>query len=284
MVSLLKSKKGALGSLATVFHTVMDLIPTPIKLLLFVFLITALASFMLPLLFGFFGFECIEVGSEDKLFQVPMSNFIENVWTEAKQTVRDFFGFEDYQLPSDPFPGGDQRLLKIHTECFDTVTINGTDVIGYSSACVNCTKSGWNRYANSICLSDGWYDPNLITKYWIGTANFCFRCAPPEPYYFNYSYCIDTDECYYRITDESLVGSVVDEDYEANYYYQRVIELGGVERPQDDSEFVSIQCSDAGYPTLYFFNIEVFNKTLWIYLILVSALIGFAFKWYGLVL
>lgn len=279
-------KKGGIPIVSEVLYTFLNVTPRPILFLIFIFLITTLATFVVPSVLNVFGYECIQVGNNIKLYQVPMSQLVQKTLLDVKQGVREIARLGDYQLPSDPFPNGDKRFVRVPAQCFTDANINGTTVTGYSSACVDCQKSGFFRYSNSICLSDGNYSPDLVTKYWVGTANFCFQCAPPYPYYFNYSYCFSEDQCFFRILPEfeSSVDSIIDSGYQANVYYQRILELGGVERPQDSSQFINIQCSSVDKPELYFFNIEVFNKTMWIYLFCVQFLIGFAFGWYNIVL
>lgn len=266
--------------------TFLNTAPKPILVLIFLLLVTTLATFFIPALLNLFGYECVQVGDEIKLYQVPMDRLAEKSLVDVKQSTRSFFGFEDYQLPEDPFPNGDKRFLRIPPDCFLEAEISGVTEVGYSSACVDCNKSGLFRYWGSICTSDGYYDPDLVTSYWVGTANFCYVCAPPNPYYFNYSYCYNQDQCFFRILPEyeSQVGSIIDDDWRANYYYQKIVELGGVVRQQDSSQFVNVQCEDVNKPQLYFFSIEVFNRTMWIYLFVAYFLITLAFMWYGVVL
>jgi len=266
--------------------TFLNTTPKPILLLIFLLLTTTLATFILPAMLNLFGYECVAVGSELRLYQVPMDKLAEKTLSDARQGVRGFFGFEDYQLPDDPFPNGDKRFLRVPPECFIEADISGENQIGYSSACVDCNKSGLFRYWGSICTSDGFYDPNLVTSYWIGTANYCYVCAPPNPYYYNHSYCYDNDQCFFRILPEyeGDVDAVIDSSFQANYYYQNILNLGGVQRPQDDTEFVNVQCEDVNKPQLYFFNIKVFDRTMWIYLIVAYFLISLAFMWYSVVL
>jgi len=287
MVRTLKrmGKKGGIPAINELVMTFLNVTPKPILFLIFILLITTLATFLIPAMLNLFGYECIQVNDEIRLYQVPMDKFIEKAIPDIKQGLRDLVGFKDYQLPDDPYPDGDKRFLRVPAECFVEGTVNGTAQYGYSSACVNCTKSGWFRYAGSICLDDGYYDSTLITKYWIGTANFCYRCSPPDPYYYSRDYCFSTDECFFRILPEfeSQVDDIVDSNYEANYYYQNIIKLGGQQRAQDKTQFVNIQCAEVDQPQLYFYSIKIFDKTLWIYLFIVYGLITFAMAWYGMI-
>lgn len=266
--------------------TFLNTTPKPILTLIFVLLITTLASFLIPAVLNLYGYECVAVGSELRLFQVPMDKLAEKTLSDARQGVRGFFGFEDYQLPDDPFPNGDKRFLRVSPECFIEAEIGGVTQFGYSSACVDCNKSGLFRYWGSICTSDGFYDPDLVTNYFVGTANYCYVCAPPNPYYYNHTYCFDEDQCFFRILPEyeDDVDAIIDNDWEINAYYQKVLELGGVERQQDISEFVNVQCEEVSKPQLYFYSIKVFDRTMWIFLIVGYFLITLAFMWYGLTL
>lgn len=276
-------KKGAIPLISDLVTTFLSVTPRPILILIFILLITTLATFIIPAMFNLFGYECLSVDGDLRLYQVPMDKLAQKSLSDIKQGLRSFAGFEDYKLPDDPFPNGDKRFLRVPAECFNEVVINGETQVGYSSACVDCNASSWFRYSGSICLSDGYYAPDLITKYWIGTANFCYRCAPPDPYYYSHQYCFSQDECFFRITDDNLVDQIIETEYEANFYYQNIIKLGGVERTQNGEEFVNIQCKAVDQPSLYFFDIEVFNRQMWIYLYIAWGLIGFAFMWYRMV-
>ena len=83
---------------------------------------------------------------------------------------------------------------------------------------------------------------------------------------------------------ESSVSSIIDTNWEANAYFQKIIEIGGVERPQDSSQFVNVQCEQVNRPGLYFYSIKIFDRIMWIYLLIAEALITFAFAWYKMVL
>jgi hypothetical protein len=285
-LSIWKSKRGGIPAINELVLTFLNTTPRPILLLIFLLLITTIASFIVPAVLNLFGYECVQVGDEIKLFQVPMDRLAEKSLSDVKQGTRAFFGFEDYRLPDDPFPKGDKRFLRVPPECFVEADISGVTEIGYSSACVDCNKSGLFRYWGSICTSDGYYDPDFVTSYWIGTANFCYVCAPPNPYYYNHTYCFSEDECFFRILPEyeDDIDDIIDSDWQTNYYYNTIISLGGVERQQDSSEIVNVQCQDVNKPQLYFFTIEVFNRTMWTYLFLAGALISLAYMYYGVVL
>lgn len=283
--SIWKSKKGGIPVINEVVLTILNTTPKPILFLLFLFLISLIGTVAMPSLLNLFGYECLQTNHGIALYQVPMANFLEKTAIDLRQNVRSFFGLSDYQLPQDPFPSGDTNFVRIPAECLNEVTINGSSVVGYSSACVNCTYSNYflGRYIGSVCLSDGYYDPTIITRYWVGTANFCYKCAPPNPYFFNYSRCVTKENCFFQITDPSLAGSIITTDYESNYYYQQIIKLGGQERPQDTTQFVNVQCEDVNKPQLYFFSIKIFDLQLWIYLSVAYVLIIFAWFWYKMI-
>jgi hypothetical protein len=278
--SVWKSKKGGIPVINEVVLTILHSTPKPVLFLLFLFLMSVIGNFALPSVLNMFGYECVSKQGTMTLYQVPMDKIFQKSLSDIKQDLRALVGLTDYQLPDDPFPNGDKSFLRVPAECFLDVQINGSTFTGYSSACVNCTKSGVIRYWGSICLSDGYYSPDLITKYWLGTANFCYKCSPPDPYYYDHEYCFSEENCFFRITDESLIGQIVDEDYEANYYYQQIVNLGGVEIPQDTNQFVNVQCEDVNKPQLYFFNIKIFDLQLWIYLAVAYILIFIAYHWY----
>lgn len=281
--SIFKSKKGGIPIINEVVLTVLHSTPKPVLFLIFLLLLSVIGNFALPSMLNMFGYECVSKQGVLTLYQVPMDKMFEKSLSDIKQDLRGLVGLTDYQLPNDPFPNGDKTLLRVPPECFLDVQINGSTKTGYSSACVNCTKSGVIRYWGSICLSDGFFSPDLVTRYWLGTANFCYKCSPPEPYYYNHSFCFDQENCFFRITDPSLAGSIISEEYQANFYYQQIIKLGGVEKLQDDSEFVNIQCEAINKPQLYFFSIKVFDVQLWIYLSVAYVFVFIAFFWYKMV-
>ena len=143
--------------------TFLNTTPRPILLLIFVFLITTLATFFVPAFLNLYGYECLQVGDEIQLYQVPLNKLASKTIADVRLGVRTFFGFEDYQLPDDPFPNGDKRFLRVPPDCFVEAEIDGITQVGYSSACVDCNKSGLFRYYGSICTSDGYYDPDFVT-------------------------------------------------------------------------------------------------------------------------
>lgn len=282
-INLLKSKKAGIPLINEVILTFLHTTPKPILFLIFLLLIGVFSIFVIPSVLNLFGYECVSQQGNLVLYQVPMNKLFEKSLFDIRQGVRGIVGLKDYQLPEDPFPNGDKSFLRVPPECFVDVIINGSTITGYSSACVNCTKSGVIRYWGSICLSDGFYSPDLITRYWVGTANFCYRCSPPEPYYYNHSYCFSKENCFFRIIDEKLVGNIISEDYQANYYYQQILNLGGIEIPQDKKQIINIQCEEVNRPNLYFFNIKIFDFTLWIYLFISYLFIFFAYHWYKMI-
>ena len=60
--------------------------------------------------------------------------------------------------------------------------------------------------------------------------------------------------------------------------------MGGIKQSQDSQEMINIQCAAETQPQLYFFDIEIFNKTLWIFLLIGSFLIPFAYQYYNMIL
>lgn len=291
MVRLLKSKKGGIPAINEIVQIVMGVLPNPIKFILFILLITTIASFIIPLFLGIFGYACIPRDDEIILYQVPMSKFVQKTAFDIEQTFSDIFTLVDYQIPEDAFDSGDKTYYKIPDTCYVTREINDTLITGYTGACTDCPvySDGFleglgiffkiNRH-KTFCIGDG-YDV------WTGVAPYssiCQICEPKEPYYYNHSVCInqyDQDNCYFTITDTALVPTI-DEDYEDIVYRQNIESIGGVERPQDSSEFINIQCTASDSPSLFIFSIELFNRLMWIYLLIGGALVGFALSYYAL--
>lgn len=283
MKNLLKSKKGGIPAVNEIVMSFLNITPKPILILIFILLLTTISAFIIPTFLNLFGYECIGRNDEFILYQVPMSKMATKSIQDVREGLRGIVGFEDYKLPDNPFPNGDKTRLRIPPDCFVDATVNGTTTIGYSSACVDCTKSGLFRYWGSVCLDDGYYDSTFVTTSWIGTANYCYRCSPPDPYFYNHSLCTNSDDCYFQITDPSLVSQITD-DYSDHYTITNLLNLGAVERTQDSSEFINVQCIDNDKPQLYFFNIELFNKQMWILLVVGWALTSFAYMYYSVVL
>lgn len=285
MKKILKSKKAGIPVINELVLFFLNTTPKPILLLLFLFSIGVISSFVVPGLLGTMGFSCVtESDSTINLYQVPLENIGSLALTDIKKNVRSVFGFEDYQLPDNPFPNGNTSLLRIPADCFSEDEVNGTTMTGYSSACVDCTSSALFVRYGGICLDDGEYAPDLVTKYWIGTANFCFRCAPPYPYFYSHEDCNRKDSCFFKITDSALASQIDPEDFYYDFYYDNIISLGGVKRTYTTDEFVNVQCDDSSVPHLYFFNQKIFDLELWIILFVAGAFISLSFKWYTMVL
>lgn len=288
MVSLLKSKKGGIPAVNEIVQIVMGVLPTPIKIIIFILLITTIASFIIPLFLGMFGYACITEGDDISLYQVPMIKFLSKTAFDIERTATDFFTPRDYQFPEDVHPSGDKTYAKIPDECYVTRNVNGTSAIvtGYQGGCTDCEvyRDGFVEtflYVNhfeTFCISDG-------EDEWSATViKNCDICEPKYPYYYNHSECINTfqqDQCYFTIIDPALE-TIINENYADLVYRDNIVELGGVVRPQDDSEFVNIQCVDDDTPSLFVFSFEVFNRLMWVYLIIGSALVGFAMKYYAM--
>lgn len=283
MRTLLSSKKGGIPAINELVLTFLNVTPRPILILIFLLLITTISAFLIPALLGLFGYECVYSPSgQIELYKIPIKNVAQVTITDIKNNVAELLGFESYEFPDDAFPNGDKTRLRIPTQCFVEQTINDTVFTGYTSVCTDCDKDihlyNFLDGTNTICLSDGYktFGGLLFIKW-------CSACSPPDLYYFNYTNCYNEDECYFTITNESLV-SGLGEHYLDLEKYQRIIDLEGTKQKQTGSEIANIQCSEIDKPNLFFFNIEVFNRNLWIFIIICSALVTFAFTWYDVVL
>lgn len=283
---LLKSKKGGIPAVNELVMTFLNVTPKPILALIFILLITTLATFFIPVFLNLFGYECLWVDDEIELYQVPVGNIVPKTLLNIGQLFESVFGFEEFKLPEDPFPYGDKHFMRIPEQCWVSSDLNGSTVYGVSGKCLRCQTNAnflqWftvNPTTNAICVGDATENNVVINN------EFCTVCQLPPNYYYNHSWCVNQSrngyDCYYRIIDDS---DLPDEDYERGLYYSKIIQLGGVERSQSMDDFVNIQCEDEGRPQLYFFSIKIFDRTLWIYLFCAWALITLAMMWYGLTL
>lgn len=282
---LLKSKKGGIPAINEVVMTFLKVTPKPILYLIFILLIGTISMFVVPALLNLFGWECLDVNGELHLFQVPIQNIVSKTFLNIGEYFNQAFGFKEYQIPEDPFPDGDKHFQRIPEICWVTSTLNGSTIRGLSGACLRCqTNANFFQWfiittdTNAICIEDATRS-NIVTN-----NDFCTICQLPDNYYYNHTYCVNQTQygnpCYYRILDDS---ELPDENYAKGIYYNKIIQLGGVERQQDSSEFVNVQCEAASRPQLYFYTIKIFDRELWILLFVSWALISFASLWYGMV-
>jgi len=280
--SIWESKRGGIPAINEIVMTFLNVTPKPILFAIFIVLISIIGTFLMPTVLNLFGYACVTDAGSIELYQVPMNKLAEKSFSDASKSVRTWFGLEDYKFPEDPFPNGDKRYLRIPHQCIVNQNINGSVITGYTSVCTNCSVSTnwWSatffwQDSDVVCLSDGYYKPVPSGAVWM--RNYCYQCSPPDPYYFNITNCQSESECYYTITHESLVGDVKST---YDYYKDRIVQLGGIKKAQDDTQFFNIQCKDVDQPTLYFFNIEIFNRDLWLIIIIGQFFVTFAFMWY----
>lgn len=286
MVNLLKSKKGGIPAINEIVMTFLNITPKPILALIFILLITTISGFVIPILLNTFGYSCVERGNNDiELYQVPMTNIVQKSALDITRGLSNLVGIEEYSLPENPFPNGNKAFLRIPEQCFVSVNINGSDTFGYSGGCVNCDLSGnflsgfFTPTSQRVCVSDGTEPRDYLSA----NRQFCSQCSPPYPYYYNHSVCINSTECYFTIEDINLI-QYVDESFILETDYKTIIGLDGVLRPQSNSEIINIQCTQNKRPSLYFFSIELFNRIMWIMLLVGFAIVTFALHWYNVVL
>jgi len=288
-----KNKKGgllggAITSIVDFLQMILHLVPAPIRLALFILLITTFATFIIPAFLNLFGYECVTENNQLALYKVPMSSLLAKSMSDARQTVRRTVGLSDYQLPDDPFPNGDKRYIRVPDNCLMTTQLNGSEFTGYTARCTNCSFEPFQWYNvlfglddNRVCVGDGYANVN-VWSYSLEYRQFCYLCAPPHPYFYNHTQCLNNPNgCLFQIEAGYNPNDVL-ESYD--YYLIRIKELGGVKIPIDDTEIVNIQCRAYNQPAIYFFDVEIFNKTLWIILIIGFGLVSFAFAWYGVIL
>lgn len=261
------------------------ILPTPVKVLLAIFLVTTVASFVVPAILNLFGYACVDELGSLELYQIPMNNLVQKTAIDIKRGLTEILFPDRFTLPDDPFPDGDRRFMRIHPECFVQTDYNGSTIWGYTALCTDCPATGgflwWKD--GEVCIGDG--EANALSIRPDG-VNICATCRPPEYYYYNHSYCTNpaNQNCFFTIKNESFVDLVNEQDYGEAVYLQNILDMNGIKRTQDSGQFVNVQCQDIGKPALYLFNIEIFNRLMWIYLTVASFLIGLAFKWYSVTL
>src|SRR4030043_588524 len=107
---LIKNKKGSIPVISEILQIFLNVTPKPILALIFILLISLIASFVIPMALQFFGYDCIMDNGQLELYQVPMNNIVTKSvfdFTNSKEGVRGIFGLEDYKYPENPFPNGD---------------------------------------------------------------------------------------------------------------------------------------------------------------------------------
>lgn len=290
MVRILKSKRGQIPIVSDFIHIFLSVTPKPILALLFIFLITLIAGVILPGMLKLMGYTCLygEDGTP-QLWQVPPGSLLDNLMSNINQKAREIF-YQQYILPDDPFPNGDKTYMKVPSACWVDTQINGTDTSGYTSLCTNCTKAP-NGFTDEyfggafgmigheqICVSDGvarhrsFYDS-------VATKNLCALCEPPVPYHFEINHCTSQDNCYFVIDDPALIDRVTVSALDAKARKAMEKSGGHIVSVDPVNDVVSVQCTANKQPTLYLFTIEMFNRTMWIVLLLGYAIVGFAY-WY----
>ena len=299
MRSLLKSKRGQLPFISDIINIFLSIVPKPILLMLFILLITIISSFIIPLFLNtFIGYACVKENNVVELYQVPFNNLIrKTISLDVGGFINSLLKPSDILFEDELYRNGDKRFFKVPEDCFVTVA-NGSDTFtGYTGQCTNCSGISQNPYAailgindttsikfrNSICMSDGYKLTGLlISDLW----RTCQKCSPPDLYFFDIENCFSETACYFRLINDSNLDIIPDNsnDFANSLNLQKIKVLGGVKRTQNMSEIVNLGCADVNTPTLFFFNIELFNRTMWVLLIVGEMLVTFALAWYNVVL
>ena len=241
-----------------------------------------------------FGYSCVpQPDGSVTLYKVPMNKVAQNTYVQIQQGFFTMLGIAPYSLPDDPFPYGDKRFLKIPAQCFVISKANSSHY-GYSSGCVDCQSDMtfflqglYLSRKDMVCQSDGFAE-NRDTGVIPDLIAFCNKCSPPEPYYFNYTNCVNntfiaTDECYFTLRSNVSVNDVDVNSFDTTNFISQIISMGGTVVPQDSSDFVNVQCESANKPELYFFSIKIFDLKLWIYIFVAYIFIMLAYYWYSMV-
>ena len=238
-------KKGGIPAINEIVMTILNVTPQPILFLIFILLITTIATFVIPLFLNLFGYACVYEGGDYRLYQVPFNNIATKSLQDVQEGVTELFSLPTYEIPEDPFPYGTIEYIRIPDGCFKTVN-NGTsgEVYGYTGLCTDCPVIanfpyplfGENattslRYEQSVCIGDGEYLKTIWNTDVFG-ANYCYRCSPPTGYYYNHSN-VNLKGWVFTIEDPSLIGVISPSEISSSYKAERIKNLGGVDRPQD---------------------------------------------------
>jgi hypothetical protein len=284
MSKILKSRKGGIPAINEIVLTVLHTTPKPILFFIFILLTSVIAGVFMPIILGFAGYECAYKNNQLTLFQIPVQSAGTAVFQNINQAVLDATCSKPYEYTTSDYLNGNSDYLRVPDSCYNTVQFNGTSFSGYDSRCTNCSDTqNWVDRTFSpnkaqVCVGDGY---SLVQDVWHVGGNLCYcqTCAPPQGYYFDPTACTTKAGCYFtEINKTSKTGSVLLTALEQQYY-NSIVKLGGVERPQNSQEFVNIQCAAAGRPEIYVFSIRIFNPVLWIYLYLAYWILVFA-GWY----
>lgn len=293
------NKKGAVP-IGEALLMVWDTIPRPIKMFFFLFLLVVISSFVFPTMVKFFGYECATDRSGSiNLYKIPTENLLRSAVVDVNNVIRKYIiGVDEYRMPEDPFPDGDATYLRVPQECIVNTEINGTPVMGYTAQCSNCSfepKTTWWGWfgsdANGICVGDGYYEEGTALDKNKFLEARCKQCSPPSidscdtEYYFNISNCQNPPyNCYFTLVNESKASCIDPRGLAISDYYEKIISLGGVKQEQSSDSFVNVQCVDEGKPAPFMFSVELFNRTMWIILLIASFLIPLAWGWYNVTL
>lgn len=263
----------ALNGIKTSIDWLLRTVPRPVLFFLFIFFISLIGNFVLPIIFMASGTFCVEdVKYESDGFN-PLENFglllswfqFEDNANNTKQvddtvTVGPSFGCSDLFT----IQNGSQMYFYEGHFCTDCKEVNtsspeyGYVVIGS----VNHTNDGY-------CLGDvtrkdskdlGWFKRAMCRE--SGESFFGVGCNPPPNYFYNQS----VDE-YHCVTDDCQQAEVLN--------FQHDIAETHTRSPiQTDTPLVGLKCVDST-PKFAIANIDIFNYKLWILLIVILLL------WWG---
>jgi hypothetical protein len=307
MKSFIKSKKAGIPILNEIVVTFINIIPTPIKFLLFILLISVIANFFIPTTLQWVGYECLEVEGELLLLKVPIENAIpKTISVDFAQFKDDIYGLQAIKEDENFFIDGDKRYVKIPDLCLYTIEYENETFTMYNAYMTNCTYARylghrlnvendvWGSPATNdlnrdttetYCVGDGYYvnRNNFLKRFDYRVRLFRSTCSPPTGYYYNHTVNKDLFPTIgaFTIINESTVDLIPDNPENLNYY-NKLLELGAIRVIPDKDSFSNIQCKADSTPNMYFYNIEVFNSKLWIYLSFLSVVLLYALRWYSL--
>lgn len=298
-LKLFSNKKGQLADILGGFQRVIswfiDVVPKPIKVLIFLLFILLLGS-----LFGFFlnstGNWCDTAGNE---YSTGVFSLFTNVDLLVNQPSNDELNTEEIDPNDENF--FDSTIVKCsrYFDTFDDYYLryeNGTKVLLQddqyffhdTGRCTSCSEKvkiwadGNSLLSEDYCLDDIIYPKSYDELSWLGKVTcgkFLGSCDIPEGYYYDRNlnlFICDDPLC------QSENGSVSTIGERWNLLLREKgakLKAPSVYGDKDYRNALSIEC-DAGdvSPKFRLFGIEVFSYKIWVFLFVLGALLWALFK------
>jgi len=286
---LLKNKKGVINiggmvsGAGSLLRSFFEILPKPIKFLLYLLLLLLIGAFLQASL-QVFGIYCDSANNPVHLGLNVFSNIglmdevppPELIGKEVIDTANLQRGVAECTIC---FEAGEVTI--IHEEFTELTT---TRTCFYKDAgCVTCAETidldptGFTLTGNlkNYCLGDAFRkeqeDKSLLSK-WLCGAEYFGRCEPPEHYY--YDSAVDLYVCADETCAGITAGQIWDEkliNKGATYLYPE-----GTTTGTSYTKFIGVTCQDIK-PVVGIYGIPIFDYKLWIFLMLIFLLF-FIFK------